>query len=122
MGLFGKRRQQELDHAQNEARYDSENAIAVISARLRFLEAFTCDLVAELPIAKRDRLLQQLQDLIGELKVLPPPPHAPPGKELEFRTELGNALHVFIEKTNNAKPKPINRSHREAKHAAFVDP
>ena len=119
MGLFGKRRQ-ERDNVQNEARYDIENALAVISARLRFLEALTCDLVAELPAAKRDRLIQQLRDLIGDLKVLPPPMHAPPDKELEFRTELGNALQVL--ETNNLKPRPTSRSHREAKRAAFVDP
>ena len=109
MGLFGKRREQERDNVQNEERYDIENAIAVISARLRFLEALTWELVAELPPTKRDRLLEQLREVVGELKILPPPIHVPPGREQEFHNVLSSALHVLIEKTTNLKPRPINR-------------
>jgi hypothetical protein len=109
MGLFGKRHQQERDNVQNEERYDIENAITAISARLRFLEALTYELVAELPPTKRDRLLQQLREVVGELKVLPPPMHVPPGREQEFRNVLRSALQVLIEKTTNLKSRPINR-------------
>jgi hypothetical protein len=109
MGLFGKRRQAGRDDVQNEERFDMENAIAAISGRLRFLEALTCELVAELPQTKRDRLLQQLRDVVGELKVLPPPEYVPPGREQEFHYVLGSTLQVLIEKTSNLKPRPINR-------------
>lgn len=109
MGLFGKRRQEERDNAQNEERIDIESAIAAISGRLRFLEALTSELVAELPQTRRDRLLQQLRDVVGELKVLPPPAYVPPGREREFHNVLGSALQVLIEKTSNLKPRPKSR-------------
>jgi len=109
MRLFGRQRQQERDNVQHEERYDIENAIAAISARLRVLEALTCELVTELPPTKRDRVLQQLREVVGELKMLPPPVHVPPGREQEFYNVLGSALQVLIEKATNHKPRPANR-------------
>jgi hypothetical protein len=104
MGFFGKRGQQERDNVQNEERYDIENAIAEISARLRFLEALTCELVVELTPTKRDRLLQQLEEVVAGLKVLPPHMHVPPGREHEFHKVLSSALQVLVEKMKNLKP------------------
>src|SRR5262245_4825565 len=109
MGLFGRWREQERDNVQIEERYDIENAIAVISARLRFLEALTCELVAELPPTKRDRVLQQLREVVGELKIFALPSHVPPRREQEFHKILSSALQVLLERTSNLKPRPINR-------------
>jgi hypothetical protein len=99
MGLFGRRRQQERDNVN-----DMEKAIAVISARLRFLEALTSHLVAELPPKKRDSLLEQVREVVGGLEVLPPPTHVPPGREQEFHNELSSAMQVLIEKTTKRRP------------------
>ena len=99
MGLFGRRRQQERDNVN-----DMEKAIAVISGRLRFLEALTSHLVAELPPEKRDGLLEQVREVVGGLKVLPPPTHVPPGREQEFYNELSRAMQVLIEKTTKRGP------------------
>ena len=109
MGLFGNWRQRERDGGQNEDRHDIENAIVVISARLRFLEALTCELVAELPPTKRDRVLQQLREVVGELKIFALPTHVPPRREQEFHKVLSSALQVLIERTSNLKPRPIKR-------------
>ena len=99
MGLFGRRRQQERDNVN-----EMEKAIAVISGRLRFLEALTSHLVAELPPKKRDGLLEQVREVVGGLKVLPPPTHVPPGREQEFYNELSRAMQVLIEKTTKRGP------------------
>ncbi len=96
MGLFGRRRQQERDNVN-----DMEKAIAVISGRLRFLEALTSHLVAELPPERRDGFLEQVREVVGGLKVLPPPRHVPPGREQEFYNELSRAMQVLIEKTTS---------------------
>jgi len=99
MGLFGRRRQQERDNVN-----DMEKAIAVISGRLRFLEALTSHLVAELPPERRDGFLEQVREVVGGLKVLPPPTHVPPGREQEFYNELSRAMQVLIEKTTKRGP------------------
>ncbi len=99
MGLFGRRRQQERDNVN-----DMEKAIAVISGRLRFLEALTSHLVAELPPERRDGFLEQVREVVGGLKVLPPPRHVPPGREQEFYNELSRAMQVLIEKTTKRGP------------------
>ena len=103
MGFF-KRRQQERDKVQIEEHYDVENAVAEISARIRFLEALMCELVVELSPNKRDRLLQQLEEVVAGLKILPPPVHVPPGREQKFHTELSSALQVLVERMKNLKP------------------
>ena len=99
MGLFGKQRQEERDNVKTKELDDVEKAIAVISARLRFLEALTSHLVAELPPKKRDSLLEQVREVVGGLEVLPPPTHVPRGREQEFHNELSSAMQVIIEKT-----------------------
>jgi hypothetical protein len=96
-GFVGRRRQQERDNVN-----DMEKAIAVISGRLRFLEALTSHLVAELPPKKRDGLLEQVREVVGGLKDLPPPTHVPPGREEEY--ELSRAMQVLIEKTTKRGP------------------
>jgi hypothetical protein len=80
-GFVGRRRQQERDNVN-----DMEKAIAVISGRLRFLEALTSHLVAELPPKKRDSLLEQVREVVGGLEVLPPPPHVPLAESRNFTT------------------------------------
>jgi hypothetical protein len=90
MGLFGRRRQEERHNVKTLD--DLEKAIAVISARLRFLEAITPHLLAELPPKKRDSLLEQVREVVGRLEVLPPPTHVPPGREKEFHNELSSAM------------------------------
>jgi hypothetical protein len=104
MSLFGKRRQEERDNVKTKELDDVEKAIAVISARLRFLEALTSHLVAELPLKKRDSLLEQVREVVGGLEVLPPPSHVPPGRKQEFRNELRSAMQVTIEKTTTRRP------------------
>ena len=104
MGLFGRRRQQERDNVN-----DMEKTIAVISGRLRFLEALTSHLVAELPPEKRDGLLEQVREVVGGLEVLPPPAHVPPGRAQEFQNELRSAMQVVIEKTTNRRPTDRQR-------------
>ena len=103
MIFFWKRRQQQRDNL--EERYDMHKAITAISGRLRFLEALTADLVAELPPAKRDSLLQHLREVVRELKILPPPIAVPPGKEQEFHDELRRAVEVLIE-NSETKVRP----------------
>src|SRR3974390_3215744 len=107
MALFGRRRQKERDSVPSEVRDRIETAIAVVSARVRFLEALTFELVADLPPAKRDRVLRQLQEVVGELQALPAPMHVSPGREEEFFNVLRTAMQVLIEKT--AKARPISR-------------
>lgn len=104
MGLFGKWRQQERDNRKTKELDDIEKAIAVISARLRFLEALTSHLVAELPPKKRDSLLEQVREVVGELKALPPPAHVPTGTEPEFHKELRSAMQILIENTPKRRP------------------
>jgi hypothetical protein len=107
MGWFGKRRQEEHDNVKMKEVDEMEKAIAVISARLRFLEALTLHLVAELPPKKRDSLLEQVGEVVVGLKVLPPPSHVPPGREQEFYNELNRAMQVLIEQAT--KRRPTNR-------------
>jgi hypothetical protein len=97
MAWFGRRRQQERDNVN-----DMERAIAVISARLRFLEALTPYLLAELPPERRDGLLEQVRKAVGGLKVLPPPTHVPPGREQEFYNELSRAMIVSLTECSDA--------------------
>jgi hypothetical protein len=104
MGLFGKQRQEERDNVKTKELDDMEKAIAVISARQRFLEALTSHLVAELPPKKRDSLLEQVREVVGGLEVLPPPTHIPPRRAQEFRNELRSAMQIMIEKTTNRRP------------------
>jgi hypothetical protein len=104
MNFFWKRRQ-EPDNTEKEPRYDVEKAITAICGRLRFLEVLTADLVAELPPAKRDRLLQHLREVVRELKILPPPIALPPGKEQEFHDELRRAVEILIE-NSDTKVRP----------------
>jgi len=104
MGLFGKQRQEERDNVKTKELDDVEKAIAVISGRLRFLEALTSHLVAELPPERRDGFLEQVREVVGGLKVLPPPRHVPPGREQEFYNELSRAMQVLIEKTTKRGP------------------
>jgi hypothetical protein len=104
MGWFGKRRQEERDNVKTKELHDMEEAIAVISARLRFLEALTSHLVAELPPKKRDHLLEQVREVVGGLKALPPPTHVPPGREQEFHNELSSAMQILIEQTTKRSP------------------
>ena len=104
MGLFGKWRQEERDNVKTKELDDMEKAIAVISGRLRFLEALTSHLVVELPPKKRDSLLEQVREVVGGLEVLPPPTHVPPGREQEFHKELSSAMQIIIEKTTNRRP------------------
>jgi hypothetical protein len=99
MSFFWNRRQQEHGNMEQEERHDMDEAIATISARLRFLEALTADLVAELPAAKRDRLLQHLREVVRELHILPPPVTVPRGKEQRFHDVLRSAMQVLVEKT-----------------------
>ena len=109
MGLFGKQRQEERDNVKTKELDDVEKAIAVISARLRFLEALTSHLVAELSPKKRDSLLEQVREVVGGLEVLPPPTHVPPGRAQEFHNELRSAMQVVIEKTTNRRPTDRQR-------------
>jgi hypothetical protein len=104
MDLFGKRRQQERDSLKANEPHDMEKALAVISARLRLLEALTSHLVAELPPKKRDGLLRQVREVVGGLKIFPPPTHVPPGREQEFRNELSSAMQVLVEQTTKLTP------------------
>src|SRR5437868_13903202 len=108
MGWFGKQRQEERDNVKTKELDDIEKAIAVISARLRFLEALTSHLVAELPPKKRDSLLEQVREVVGGLTALPPPTHVPPGREQEFHSELSSAMKVLIEQ-QTTKRSPTHR-------------
>ena len=94
MTIFRKRRQVS-DNGEKEGRHDVDHAIATISARLRFLEVLTADLVAELPRTKRDRLLQHLDELVDRMTTLPPPASVPTDKHQVFRDELRGALGVL---------------------------
>jgi hypothetical protein len=100
MSFFGKWRQQEQerDNTEKEERHDMDTAITTISARLRFLEALTAELVAEMPPTKRARLLQHLRAFVREQKLAPLSISVPPGQEQEYDDELRRAVQVFIEK------------------------
>jgi len=97
MRFLWKRRQQERDNF--EKRYDMDEAITMISARLRLLEAFAADVVAELPPTKRDRILQHLGEVVREQQVFPPPGSVPPGKEQQFQEVLRSAMRILSEKS-----------------------
>lgn len=100
MGWFRKRRQQ----ATKEEKPDE--TIALIGARLTFLEALTSQLVAELPPERRNVLVEQLQKVVGGLIVLPPPKWVPPSREQDFRDELRRRIRVLIEHTTSLKTGP----------------
>ena len=99
MHFFGKRRPQKHDDATE--RDKMEKAIAAMSARLEGLEALTFGLVAELPPAKRDRLLQRFREVCAERCVLPPPACVPGNRAEEFRNELRRVMQIYIEKAFN---------------------
>jgi hypothetical protein len=99
MKWFGKRHQQ---HA--EKPHDIEKAIAVISARLIFLETLTSQLVLDLPPKKRDHLLEQVQQAISGRLVFPPPEWVPASGEQDFRDELRRSMRIIIEKTRGIAP------------------
>jgi len=101
MNWFGKRNQQDAE--QEEQPYDTEKAIAVLSARLIFLEALTSHLVSELPPKKRDHLLEQVQEAIRGLMAFPSPEWVSPSGEQNFRDEMHRDLRLFVEKTTNLK-------------------
>lgn len=103
MGLFGKRGRQQRDND-----HDTETAIAVISARLTFLQALASHLVAELPARKRDLLLEQLREAVSGLILLPPPVWVPPAGEQDYRDELRRDMELLIEKTANLA-RPMTR-------------
>ena len=104
MGWFRKRRQQDAKQDAKEEKPDE--TIALIGARLTFLEALTSQLVAELPPERRNLLLEQLQKVVGGLIVLPPPKWVPPSREQDFRDELRRRIRVLIEHTTNLKTGP----------------
>ena len=99
MRFFWKRRQH--DHDNKERPYDVEEAITTISARIRFLEVLTAEIVAELPPTKRDRILHDLKGVVRELGALPTPVYVPPGKEQQFRAGLHSAVQVLIENSES---------------------
>ena len=109
MSFFWRRRQEERGNMVKEERHDMDEALTTISARLRFLEILTADLVAELPPTKRDRLLQHLGEATRELRVFPPPISVPPGKEHEFHDVLRSAVQALIEKSEHKGKAPVNR-------------
>ena len=100
MGWFRKRRQQDAKEEK------PDETIALIGARLTFLEALTSQLVAELPPERRNLLLEQLQEVFGGLIVLPPPKWVPPSREQDFRDELRRRIRVLIEHTTKLKTGP----------------
>ena len=102
MSFFSKWRQQERENTEKEERHDMDKAISTISARLKYLETLTAELVAELPPTKRARILQNLREAAREQKIFPPPTYVPPGKEQEYHDELRRAVEVLIE---NSEPK-----------------
>jgi len=97
MSLFWKWRQQERDNNKEKESHNLDKAIATISARLRFLELLTAELVAELPPKKRAGVLVKLRGVVLEQKILPSPPTVPPGKEQEYYDELRTAVQILIE-------------------------
>jgi hypothetical protein len=102
MSFFSKWRQQEHENTEKEERHDMDKAITTISARLKFLETLTAELVAELPPTKRARILQNLREAARGQMIFPPPTSVPPGKEQEYHDELRRAVEVLIE---NSEPK-----------------
>ena len=94
------------DSLQKDERYDMEKAIARVSARLKFIEAFTAELVAELPPTKRARALQNLREVVREQKIFPPPTSVPPGKEQEYHDEIRRAVEVLIESSEDKLRHP----------------
>jgi hypothetical protein len=110
MRFFWKWHRQERDNRddsrQKDERYDMEKAITRVSARLKFLEAFTAELVAELPPTKRARVLQNLREVVREQKIFPPPTSVPPGKEQEYQDEIRRAVEVLIESSEDKLRRP----------------
>jgi hypothetical protein len=108
MSWFRKGRRQDVK-TEEPNNTEMEKAIAEISARLRFLEALTSHLAAELPPKKLDILLERLQEVVGDLVVVPPPEWVPPSREKDFDDELRSAMRLLIEQTTHLKRRPINR-------------
>jgi hypothetical protein len=108
MRFFWKGRQQERDNIDERLQKDEryEKAITRISARLKFLEAFTTELLAELPPTKRARVLQNLREAVREQKIFPPPTSVPPGKEQEYHDEMRRAVEVLIESNEDKLRRP----------------
>lgn len=110
MRFFWKWRQQERDNMddslQKGERHDMEKAITRVSARLKFLEALTAELFAELPPTKRARVLQNLREVVREQKIFPPPTSVPPGKEQEYHDEIRRAVEVLIESSEDKLRRP----------------
>ena len=73
------------------------------------MEALTSHLAAELPPKKLDILLERLQEVVGDLVVVPPPEWVPPSREKDFDDELRSAMRLLIEQTTHLKRRPINR-------------
>jgi hypothetical protein len=96
MGLFGRWRRQERAP---ERAIDVDKALAVLGARQRLLEALTSHLVMELPPKKRDHLLQQLQQVVRESMLFPPPEYVSPDTQQHFEDELRRAMRVLIEES-----------------------
>jgi hypothetical protein len=108
MSWFRKGRRQDVK-TEEPNNTEMEKAIAEISARLRFLEALTSHLAAELPPKKLDILLERLQEVVWDLVVVPPPEWVPPSREKDFDDELRSAMRLLIEQTTHLKRRPINR-------------
>ena len=102
MSWFRKGRRQDVK-TEEPNNTEMEKAIAEISARLRFLEALTSHLAAELPPKKLDILLERLQEVVGDLVVVPPPEWVPPSREKDFDDELRSAMRLLIEQTTRLK-------------------
>lgn len=100
MGLFGKWRQQVRVP---EVPIDVAKAVATISARQAFLEALATHLVTELSVKKRDHVLGQLEEVVRERMILPPPSYVPSSNEQDFRDTLRQAMKVLIEKATRTK-------------------
>jgi hypothetical protein len=110
MRFFWKWRQQEHNNIDDSlhkgVRHDVEKAITRISARLKFLEAFTAELAAELPANKRTRVLQNLREVVREQKIFPPPTYVPPGDGQEYYDEMRRAVEVLIESSEDKLRRP----------------
>jgi hypothetical protein len=108
MSWFRKGRRQDVK-TEEPNNTDVEKALAEMSARLMFLEVLTSHLAAELPQKKLDVLLERLQEVVGDLVVVPPPEWVPPSREMNFDDELRSAIRLLIEKTTHLKRRPTNR-------------
>ena len=108
MRFFWRWRQQERDNRDDRLQKDDryEKGITRVSARLKFLEALTIELLAELPPNKRARVLHNLREAVREQKIFPPPTSVPPGKEQEYHDEMRRAVEVLIENSEDKLRRP----------------